>query len=214
MTGDTCLTHETENGTWEELAKRTAAGDSEAEKQLLLETYTWLMAAVGYFLRKRGFRADLVDDIVQEVQLALITQDSWSRFPSVEAWLKTVYRRTVVRVHERNPTHLSLTSTSADGEEIFTYEPVDKSRSPEELAIREESRAEVRAGLAELSEQKREALTLTVIEGLEYAEAAEIVGVPKPTLHSRRNQAVKDLREKLLRGENRRDVRPPEMPAR
>ena len=55
----------------------------------------------------------------------------------------------------------------------------------------------VRLALSELSDEFRQAIVLTEIEGLSYEDAAEAVGCPIGTIRSRIHRARNELREKL-----------------
>ena len=54
------------------------------------------------------------------------------------------------------------------------------------------------AALDQLSPELREAMAATVIDGLSYAEAARLLGVPVGTIKSRCHRARVELREALL----------------
>lgn len=62
---------------------------------------------------------------------------------------------------------------------------------PQESAVR---LAQLRAGFLELPEEQREALSLVAVEGLTYAEAAEVAEVPLGTMMSRVARARAQLR--------------------
>ena len=55
----------------------------------------------------------------------------------------------------------------------------------------------IRRALSELSDEFRQAIVLTEIEGLSYEDAAEAVGCPIGTIRSRIHRARNELREKL-----------------
>jgi RNA polymerase sigma factor (sigma-70 family) len=79
----------------------------------------------------------------------------------------------------------------------------------EEVATRIEDRerlAGVRTALAALRRHEREALVLCVWSGLDYAEAAQALGVPVGTVRSRLSRARKKLNKLLDAGSHR----PPE----
>ena len=76
--------------------------------------------------------------------------------------------------------------------------------SNEEVEVDEETEDEVqeeqelvRRALSELSDEFRQAIVLTEIEGLSYEDAAEAVGCPIGTIRSRIHRARNELREKL-----------------
>ena len=61
--------------------------------------------------------------------------------------------------------------------------------------------SEVRNAFLGLSEEHREVLLLVAIEGLQYEEAAAILGVPVGTVRSRLSRARRALRQALESGD-------------
>ncbi len=209
MTGNFSPTGNTEKSTWEELANKAAKGDREAANELVTTAQPWISARVNSeFKKRKHFSVNAPDDIkeiVANVNLILLKKlpvTSWERFPSVAAWLSTVIAREVARFIRRTRGHLPLTSTSPDGEELCTHEPVDKNGSPEELALREERRAQVQKCISKLPEHLREALMCRYPEELKLTaeEAALALGLAsKATYKDRLAKARKLLMECLLR---------------
>jgi RNA polymerase sigma-70 factor (ECF subfamily) len=68
-------------------------------------------------------------------------------------------------------------------------EPSTPAPQPGRLAL-----AEVARAVDVLPEEQREALLLVVLEGLSYAEAAQVLGIPDGTLMSRLSRARAALR--------------------
>ncbi len=81
-------------------------------------------------------------------------------------------------------------------------EEPDGRSDPARLLERQSDREAVRAGLAALSEAHRQVLTLRELEGLSYAEIADLIGVSEGTVKSRLNRARLALREILSRQGN------------
>lgn len=69
--------------------------------------------------------------------------------------------------------------------------------APEEHAARSQLSELVARAMQQLPEDARRTLQLREIEGLEYAEIAEVLGIPKGTVMSRLHYARKRLRELL-----------------
>src|SRR5690606_31534584 len=84
------------------------------------------------------------------------------------------------------------------GTEVDVFEmpealPTDPSKAIEaRLMLRS-----VEAAMAELPEEQREILHLVCVEELSYAEAAEVLDIPKGTVMSRLARARRALSEKL-----------------
>jgi RNA polymerase sigma-70 factor (ECF subfamily) len=97
-------------------------------------------------------------------------------------------------------TMLSLVSFFAakDGEdEERAFDLPDTRPLPETWLLREEERRIVARAVASLPEKYRAAIVLRDIQGLDYEQIAEILGLPLGTVKSRINRARNFLREKL-----------------
>lgn len=83
--------------------------------------------------------------------------------------------------------------------EAMGLEPVDQHRDigPSRRMEVAEEQLLVRAALSELSDEFRQAIVLTEIEGLSYEDAATAMGCPIGTIRSRVHRARNDLKEKL-----------------
>ncbi len=71
--------------------------------------------------------------------------------------------------------------------------------APEGRAARSQLAELVARAMQQLPEDARRTLQLREIDGLEYAEIAQVLGIPKGTVMSRLHYARKQLRELLLR---------------
>jgi len=74
----------------------------------------------------------------------------------------------------------------------------DASDAPEGRAARSQVQRLVADAMQQLPEDARRTLQLRELDGLEYAEIAEVLGIPKGTVMSRLHYARKRLRELLL----------------
>lgn len=70
-------------------------------------------------------------------------------------------------------------------------------QGPEERVDREDTMAEVQRALGSLDVEHRTVIVLRDMESFDYAEIADILGVPKGTVKSRLHRARMALREKL-----------------
>lgn len=78
-------------------------------------------------------------------------------------------------------------------------EPADggAGRDAEDDALARERRQSVRAAIEALPERLRRVVVMTELSDLPYAEVAAALGIPVGTVGSRRNKALKLLRERL-----------------
>ncbi len=96
---------------------------------------------------------------------------------------------------------VSLSAENSDGEETSVDIP-DVSFEPEKLLMRKLTREDISRGLAELSPEMRQILILREINGLSYAEIAQVLGTEEGTVKSRIFRARKKLCAFLSDGGN------------
>lgn len=161
-----------------ELAMSAGRGDKSALESLVKATQgdVWRFVA---FLSDAG----VADDLTQETYLRAI--GALPRFAgrsTVRTWLLSIARR-VVADHIR---HLRSRPRIADGanlEEASMRRPMH----------RFEDMVEINTLIAALDDDRREALVLTQVLGLSYAEAADVCGCAVGTIRSRIARARDEL---------------------
>ena len=142
----------------------------------------------------------LADDLTQETYLRAIP--SLARFAgrsTARTWLLSIARHVVVD-HIRSLRSRPRTTRSVD----WTEAADQRQAATHRAAAGFEDVVELNVLLDQLDPDRREALVLTQILGLPYAEAAEVCGCPVGTIRSRIARARADL-DLLLAGEQRRD---------
>jgi RNA polymerase sigma factor (sigma-70 family) len=138
-------------------------------------------------------KAHEAEDLTQEVFLRVYqTLKSYrAEQGKFGTWLTSVARNLLID-HYRRTRHDRQTS-SFDDEESGVGEQPARGRLPDELAGASELRAEVQRALARLSPELREAVILRDLEGLEYREIQQVLGVPEGTVKSRINRGRIEL---------------------
>jgi RNA polymerase sigma-70 factor (ECF subfamily) len=116
------------------------------------------------------------------------------------------------RAHRVRPA--SLDAPGADGEQQEAWVPA-ASRQPAEALMRGEAADAVRRAIDRLPEELRDVVVLSELQGLRYAEIAEILGIPVGTVKSRMHTAVQRLKALLapLDGATTAPTCPGAMPA-
>jgi RNA polymerase sigma-70 factor (ECF subfamily) len=106
------------------------------------------------------------------------------------AWLLTILRNTHInRNRRRRPELLSDTDGGSDRlAQVAGDEQTDATVD-----------AEVQRALADLDERFRRVVELVDIDGLSYADAAEVLGIPTGTVMSRLHRARGRIRDRLAR---------------
>lgn len=161
------------------LALAAGKGDDRALDEFIKATRRDVWRCVA-FLADPGS----ADDLTQETYLRVIgALPRFTAASSARTWLLSIARRVVVD-HIR---HLQARPRSAN---VANLEQVLETRRP---VGQFEDFVEIRMLLDTLTPQRREALLMTQVLGLSYAEAAEVTGCPVGTIRSRVARAREDL---------------------
>jgi RNA polymerase sigma-70 factor (ECF subfamily) len=154
-----------------ELALSAARGNSRALESFIKATQQDVWRFVAY-LSDTGN----ADDLTQETFLRAIGAiERFSGRSSARTWLLSIARR-VVADHIRHLQSRPRAALGADPEHVARGDR--HARGFEDLV-------EVTAMIATLNAEQREALLLTQMLGLPYADAAEVCGCPVGTIRSR-----------------------------
>jgi RNA polymerase sigma-70 factor (ECF subfamily) len=168
------------------------SGDAAFEHYVLPEVEVMLRVARS-LTRHHADAEDLVQDSLIRAYKAIDRFDG--RHP--RAWLLTILRNTHInRNRRRRPELLRDPDTQL---ERLAQAPADDVRSQPEQAVEQGFAAELEAALEALSEPFAEVIELVDIDGLSYAETAEVLGIPVGTVMSRLHRARKKIREQLRR---------------
>ena len=162
--------------------------DEAALRELFDRHAAWLTLR----LRRRSSSAELVAEALQETFLAV-----WERAGSfrgegdVGAWLWGIAIRQLLMRLRRHPAPSPL-----GAEVIGAMTPAEISAEDQLLAAVEHG--PVGDALRTLSPELRQALQVTVIDGLSTREAALLLGIPQGTVKSRVRLAKGQLRRQLI----------------
>ncbi len=115
------------------------------------------------------------DDVVQiAIERALTRLDQWHRDARLDSWLFRIVRNAWIDETRARVRRDALFAPEEAGEAIGVA-AID----------REVDRLSVEAAMSRLPEEQRSAVSLVLVEGLPYKEAAQVLGVPIGTLTSR-----------------------------
>jgi RNA polymerase sigma-70 factor, ECF subfamily len=115
------------------------------------------------------------DDVVQiAIERALTRLDQWHRDARLDSWLFRIVRNAWIDEIRSRARRDALFAPEAAGEAIGVA-----------AMDREVDRLSVEAAMAQLPEEQRLAVSLVLVEGLPYKEAALVLDVPIGTLTSR-----------------------------
>lgn len=159
---------------------------------LYLEHESWLRTVV----RSRISESDAVEDIMQNIALALVRQrEALPEIRQIGAWLYQVavkqvlmYRRT--RGRRRNFEDRLAQGAAADLAGSAPLGPVEK-------VLAAEQQEQVRSAVQGLDELDRQILMLKYSEGWSYRQLSEHLGVKEDTIEYRLMKARRNLRRLL-----------------
>ncbi|MCB0354463.1 MAG: RNA polymerase sigma factor [Bdellovibrionales bacterium] len=167
---------------WSEMAALAQGGDQEVYSVLLEEVYRIIEKFLASRISDPGQREDICQEILLSVHLSLPTFHPKNSF---HAWLFTIARRRLIDF-------LRL-KKKRSGEAAVEGSFFDDFRAPEEHA----GFAEFIEVMSQLSEQKRQALSLVHLQGLSTSEAAARLEISETNLRVTLHRAVKTVKDAL-----------------
>ncbi len=188
-----------------EAVSRTRDGDHDAFRVLVERYQERAFRLALRILRDEEQARDAVQDAFLKVYGALDKFEGRSGFYT---WLyRVVFNRCLDlqrRERARPVLHASGVSEESGGEEALLGEGAEEGVGASRFASPESGRSdsELRVMLVDavhaLPDDARQTFLLREVDGLSYAEIAEVMGVPKGTVMSRLHYARKRLRQSLL----------------
>jgi RNA polymerase sigma-70 factor (ECF subfamily) len=169
-----------------------------------LDSFNSLVLAYQELIYNQAFRVmgeiSAADDATQEAFITAFRKLNTYRGGSFRAWLLRIVTNICydeLRRRKRYPT-TQLEPLDDSGEEIETPMWIaDPSESPEESAERAELGRAIQRCIDDLPYEFKVVVSLVDIQGLDYAEVAEIVDTPLGTVKSRLARARSRLRQCL-----------------
>ena len=192
-----------------ELVRMTLKGDKEAYR-VLVEKYQGRLFTTALDIVKT--RED-AEDVVQETFVkAFLSLGQFKGQSSFYTWLYRICFNMAIDIRRkagrRGGTHLefkehlgvnrsAVEDGARDGGGTGTGHHPQRVEGPHDALARKELGRKIQEVLATLSEEHRAVITLREIDGLDYEEIAQAIGVPKGTVMSRLFYARKALQKAL-----------------
>jgi RNA polymerase sigma-70 factor (ECF subfamily) len=143
--------------------------------QTVHEQIVALLPRLRRFARNLTRNPHDADDVVQiAIERALTRLDQWHRDARLDSWMFKIVRNAWIDELRSRARRDKLFVGAEAGEHIGA-----------DSMAREADLLSVQSAMARLPEDQREAVSLVLIEGLPYREAAEVLDVPIGTLTSR-----------------------------
>ncbi len=140
--------------------------------------------------------ADAADDLVQDcLERAFLRLDNWQTGTSPRRWLFTLMHNLFVdgvRARKRR----------GEVSDQVEFDAPDLSSAPEQNGVLD--LRDVLDALQDVAPERRAAILLVGVEGMSYAEAAQVLDIPTGTLMSRVARGRQDLRDVLDLARRRR----------
>jgi RNA polymerase sigma-70 factor (ECF subfamily) len=176
------------------LVQAAQAGDLEAFNQLALQ-YQDVIYHQAFWILGEDAPAE---DAVQEALILAYRKLDTFKGGSFRAWLVRIATHVCydeLRRWKRRPS-VPLFPTGSDDEEMESPEWLeDMGESPEASAERTDLRLTLERMLEKLTPEFRAVISLVDVQGFDYTEAAEALGIPTGTVKSRLARARLRLRE-------------------
>ena len=186
------------------LLKRAQRGDPEAFEQLItpLESLVWRVC--WHYMGRREAAEDCAQDAMVRIWRGL---NSYRGDCGFESWVYRIAANTCLDAlrRQKREKSVSLEPMKEEG-----FDPPDPGPGTEAQIMAREDRERLRAAIAGLPEEQRDALVLTQLEGLSYERAAALLQVTEGTVKSRVNRAKARLREMLRNREDHPELSPAE----
>lgn len=175
-----------------QLVEATLEGDVEAFTTLV-KKYNRLAGAISF-----GVCGDFqaAEDVVQEAFLKAYRGLRNLRDPSkFKVWFAGIVRSKAIDYVRQRKSFCSFQESGAGGHDFEQY----STESVEDLLLREEFRSKILEAIQGLPEDDRLVVTLKHMEGLSYAEIADVTGTTVSAVESRLFRARQALRRRLER---------------
>jgi RNA polymerase sigma-70 factor (ECF subfamily) len=170
-------------GTDEDLLLQAGRGSREAFAALVDRHHESVLRLAFFLVGDRETARDLTQDCFLRLLRAAPRYESRGKFRS---YLLTIARRLAYDARAR----------AWERRESLEAEPPSPDPGPDEVWERRERAERLGSVLATLADEDREALVLSEVGGLRYREIAEMAGVPEGTIASRKNRALRLVRER------------------
>lgn len=175
----------------EDLLDAVATGDKVAFNDLYGQTVYPVMALVRLLMRDVALAEEVTQDVFLTVWLKAGRFDP-SRGPA-GAWIMAIARsRAIDRIRSLQ--------AARERDHRFATQPLTAPCDLDDQLVAEFESHRVHFALAALTSIQRQAIMLAFFGGHSYAETAQILGVPLPTLKSRVREGLIRLRQHLETG--------------
>ena len=177
------------------LLARAKKGDEQAFEQLLSSYKQLIWSCCWKFMQNREDAEDCYVEAAARIWKGLASYSSTGSFKSWVCTITVNVCRNMLDAQNRRGKKItdSLNAETGEGGDELEHFIPDEKADTEQSVLRKESMQELSYYISRLPEDQRQALVLTRLEGMSYAEAAKMENVAEGTVKSRVNRAVRQL---------------------
>lgn len=158
---------------------------------LLRQRIAELLPRLRRFARTLAWKPEDADDLVQiAVERALKSMNQWQEDTRLDSWIFRIMKNAWTDELRSRARRDEVLAPEAAGEQVGVSETGSLI-----------TRLSVEAAMAKLPDEQRLAVSLVLVEGLSYKEAADVLEVPIGTLTSRLARGRESLQRLLVDGE-------------
>lgn len=173
------------------LVARVRSGDQDAFRELVHRHGDRLLNMVLHLVGSREDAEDLVQETLAQAYRAIATYEGRSRFFT---WLYRIATNRAISAHRKR----RLETVQQREAVVWDQQPSSDVNDPGTAAAEADEIRRVRQAIDRLPADRRAVLVLRDIDGLDYAEIAEVLQMPAGTVRSRLHRARLELKELLL----------------
>ncbi len=168
---------------------------TERQCEVVLELFESSFDRVYGFVR-RSLDAEAAEEITQEVFSRLLTLNDFESKVLSISYLIKVAENLLKRRHQHRRRWKNV-----EGELSRSHLALHDARA---TRVRDDSEGrQVADAMSHLSENEREAVRLTVCEGLSYEDAARSLGVQASTINNWKHRGIQKLKQQVVAGRDR-----------
>src|SRR5262245_2181618 len=175
---------------WAPEVERAASGDADGLAQLYDGTVSLVYGLALRIVRDAGGAEEITEDVYMQVWRQAARYDAARG--SVVRWLLTLTRSRAIDRLRAGATQRERSAPLEEAADVLDTMP-----GPEHAVTEGERRTRVRAALARLSAEQRQAVELAYFRGMSHSEIASHVGVPLGTVKTRIRLGMDRLRASL-----------------
>ncbi len=186
------------------ILQRVGRRDYDAFDVFVARYHARLVHYLGSFADDRHAIDDLAQDVFVKVFRAALKGQYDNGRPMMAAWVFRIARNCAIdHLRHRRVKPLELVGEMTDAltdESVARAQSKEPGNDPLAAAIDNEQTDSARLLMQQLPDPQREVVQLKIFGELTFAEIAEVLDCPLPTVKSRMRYALAALREKLTEG--------------